>query len=156
MNLGDLLEPATFEAGDPFAPLLTAWHAGAVTVFDFETTGLDFTTCEICEIAAQRVSAPGSQQEPQRFHAYIRPERSVGESEAIHGYSDAFLAEHGRPAREVIPEFLAFVEGTVLVGHNSTGFDIYFLRAAVAKLGLDFTEPASFDTLDIARRLFRD
>ena len=164
LNLGDMLSPATFEAGEPFAPLLDAWRAGRVTVFDFETTGLDPSTDEICEIAALRLSPAGlvpagpspadSDAALARFHRYIRTNRPVGESQAIHGYSDEFLAANGAPAAEVIREFLDFAGDTVLAGHNINGFDVYFLRAALSRLGLE-ASPRCFDTLDITRRLFR-
>ena len=156
LNLGDLLAPATFEAGEPFAPLLAAWREGRVTVFDFETTGLDPSSDEICEIAALRLAPPGSNQPPQRFHRYLRIAGKVGDSEQIHGYSDSFLAVNGAPAEEVLRDFLEFSAGTVLAGHNVTGFDVYFLRAALRRLEIETPAPACFDTLDITRRLFRD
>ena len=155
LNLGDLLEVSTFEWGDPFGGVLDAWREGNVTVFDFETTGLDPSLDEICEIAAVRRGPRGAPGTERRFHAFIRTERPVGESAAIHGYTDAFLAEHGRPASEVIPEFLAFIGTSVLAGHNINGFDVYYLRAAMRRLGLEDAMPSCFDTLEITRRLYR-
>jgi DNA helicase-2/ATP-dependent DNA helicase PcrA len=155
LNLGDLLRTTTYEWGEPFAPLLDAWRNGTLAVFDFETTGLDPSLDEICEIAATRRGPEGSREGETRFHAYIRTERPVGESSQIHGYTDEFLAANGRPASVVIPEFLEFIGPSVLTGHNINGFDVWFLRAALRKLGLDQVQPLCFDTLEIARRLFR-
>lgn len=155
LNLGDLLRRTTYEWGEPFAPLIDAWRDGHLTVFDFETTGLDPSQDEICEIAATRRGPRGAREGETHFHAYIRTERPVGESSRIHGYTDEFLAEHGRPAAEVIPEFLEFLGGSALTGHNINGFDIYFLRAVMRKLGIDREPPLCFDTLEITRRLFR-
>ncbi len=155
MNLGDLLRTTTYEWGEPFAPLLEAWRMGNLAVFDFETTGLDPSLDEICEIAATRRGPEGSLQGETHFHAYIRTERPVGESSQIHGYTDEFLAANGRPASVVIPEFLEFLGQSVLTGHNINGFDVYFLRAALRKLDLDQVRPLCFDTLEISRRLFR-
>ena len=155
MNLGDLLRTTTYEWGEPFAPLLEAWRMGNLAVFDFETTGLDPSLDEICEIAATRRGPEGSLQGETHFHAYIRTERPVGESSQIHGYTDEFLAANGRPASVVIPEFLEFLGPSVLTGHNINGFDVYFLRAALRKLDLDQVRPLCFDTLEISRRLFR-
>ena len=156
LNLGDLLAPSTFESGEPYAPLLDAWHDGRVTIFDFETTGLDASQDEICEIAALRPAAPGSDGAPLRFHRYLRISRPVGESQQIHGYSDEFLAAHGEPPAEVLRSFLDFTDASVLAGHNVNGFDVYFLRSALGRFEIDAPPPLCFDTLDIARRLFRD
>ena len=155
LNLGDLLIPSTFACGEPYAPLLDAWREGCLTVFDFETTGLDPSQDEICEIAALRPAPPASGQAPQRFHRYLRVSRPVGESQQIHGYSDDFLAAHGQPPAEVLRAFLDFAGDTILAGHNVTGFDLYFLRAALRRLEIDAPPPPCFDTLDITRRLFR-
>ncbi len=155
LNLGDLLRTTTYEWGEPYAPLLDAWRAGNLAVFDFETTGLDPSLDEICEIAAVRRGPEGSHEGEKHFHAYIRTERTVGESSQIHGYTDEFLAANGRPASVVIPEFLEFLGPSVLTGHNINGFDVYFLQTALRKLNLDQVQPLCFDTLEIARRLFR-
>jgi DNA helicase-2/ATP-dependent DNA helicase PcrA len=155
LNLGDLLRATTYDWGEPFAPLIEAWHKGSLVVFDFETTGLDPSQDEICEIAATRRGPDGSHEGETRFHAYIKTERPVGESSQIHGYTDEFLAEHGRPASVVIPEFIEYLGGSVLTGHNINGFDVFFLRTALRNLGLDEVQPLCFDTLEITRRLFR-
>jgi len=155
LNLGDLLRATTYDWGEPFAPLIEAWHKGSLVVFDFETTGLDPSQDEICEIAATRRGPDGSHEGETRFHAYIKTERAVGESSQIHGYTDEFLAEHGRPASVVIPEFIEYLGGSVLTGHNINGFDVFFLHTALRKLGLDEVKPLCFDTLEITRRLFR-
>jgi DNA helicase II / ATP-dependent DNA helicase PcrA len=155
LNLGDLLRTTTYEWGEPYAPLLEAWQNGTLAVFDFETTGLDPSLDEICEIAATRRGPEGSREGETSFHAYIRTERPVGESSQIHGYTDEFLTANGRPASVVIPEFLEFLGPSALAGHNINGFDVWFLRAALRKLDLDQVQPLCFDTLEITRRLFR-
>ena len=155
LNLGDLLRTTSFDWGEPFAPLIEAWRNGSLVVFDFETTGLDCSQDEICEIAATRRGPQGTSAGETRFHAYIRTECKVGESSQIHGYTDEFLAEHGRPASVVIPEFLEFLGSSVLTGHNINGFDVYFLRSAMRKLELAQIRPLCFDTLEITRRVFR-
>ncbi len=153
LRLCDLLRSSTFEDGEPYAALLSALNRGGVVVFDTETTGLDTSHDEIVEIAAARCGWAGIEAE---FHALITPARPVGDSEAIHGYSDEYLASHGRPAVEVLPDFLAFCSGHVLLGHNLIAFDIPILEARLNTCGLRLPERVRcFDTLDISRRLVR-
>ena len=72
--------------------------------------------------------------------------------EAIHGISDADLAG-APPAREVLPEFLAFLgdpETTTLLAHNAA-FDAGFLGRELGRLGLPLPGHAVVDTLALAR-----
>jgi len=154
LKVGDLLDERVLDAGDPYAPLLDALTRERVVVFDTETTGLDPYSDEIVEIAAARCGLSGI---IETFHAFLRPSRPVADSEAIHGWSDAYLAEHGRPPEEVLAEFLAFCDGAVLCGHNSQAFDIPILRESFNRAGLfpDGDFGMTFDTLDITRRFHR-
>ncbi|MGH3582204.1 MAG: DEDD exonuclease domain-containing protein, partial [Mycobacterium sp.] len=52
----------------------------------------------------------------------------------------------------VLPAFLEFSRGAVLVAHNA-GFDIGFLRAAAERLGLTWPRPAVLCTVRLARRV---
>ncbi|MFN3613551.1 MAG: DNA polymerase III subunit epsilon [Rubrimonas sp.] len=88
------------------------------------------------------------------FHVYINPQRPMNpEAEAVHGLSDAFLAD--KPVFAAIAEeFEAFVGEDRLVIHNAP-FDMGFLNAERARLG----KPAwpmskALDTIAIARRRF--
>lgn len=153
LRVCDLLRASTFDDGEPYAALLGALDRGRVVVFDTETTGLDASEDEIVEIAAARCGWNGTHDE---FHALIAPLRPVGESEAVHGYSDEYLAAHGRPAEGVLSEFLDFCRGDVLAGHNLIAFDIPILEARLAACGLRLPGGVrAFDTLDISRRLVR-
>ncbi|MBN2221886.1 MAG: PolC-type DNA polymerase III, partial [Vallitaleaceae bacterium] len=54
----------------------------------------------------------------------------------------------------VLPKFLEFIEGSVLVAQNAE-FDISFIAKAAQKLKLDF-DYTYVDTLEIARRIYPD
>lgn len=150
LKLGDLLSSETYRHGDPFAPLLEAAEQKRLIVFDLETTGTDRTRDEIIEVAARRYGTED------RFHALLRPERSVGDSVEVHGLTDEFLAREGRPAGEALDELRAFADGCVLAGHNVVSFDVPFLQLGAACHGAaNWDCFAVFDTLDLARRFYR-
>jgi DNA polymerase-3 subunit epsilon len=52
----------------------------------------------------------------------------------------------------VLPAFLEFSRGAVLVAHNA-GFDVGFLRAAAERLGLPWKRPPVLCTVKLARRV---
>lgn len=151
MRLSDFLREETHAAGDPFAGLLGALEAGDVVVLDTETTGKSPHEDQVVEVAAARLRGDTV---VARYHALVRPTRAVGDSERIHGLSDAVLRETGRPGREVLEEVLAFVGTARLVGHN-VGFDLAMLRSWCKREGIAAPAWRSEDTLEIARRLLR-
>ncbi|SNT52348.1 DNA polymerase-3 subunit epsilon [Asanoa hainanensis] len=60
------------------------------------------------------------------------------------------------PIEEVLPPFLEFIQGAVLVAHNAP-YDVGFLKAACAKFGYTWPNPRVLDTAALARRvLLRD
>ena len=73
---------------------------------------------------------------------------------ALTGISDAMVADAPRVG-EMLPSFLEFVGGAVLVGHNLR-FDLSFLDHALVSSGRDRLANRTVDTLALARRLVRD
>ncbi len=122
-------------------------------IFDTETTGLSpadgHRLVEIgCVELVNRIETGRT------FHVYINPERGMpAEAEAIHGLSAIFLAD--KPCfKDVVDDFLAFVDGAPLVAHNAM-FDMGFINAELKRCGRPpiFAERAT-DTLAIARTKF--
>ena len=122
-------------------------------IFDTETTGLSpadgHRLVEIgCVELVNRIETGRT------FHVYINPERGMpAEAEAIHGLSAIFLAD--KPCfKEVVDDFLTFIDGAPLVAHNAM-FDMGFINAELKRAGRPpiFTERAT-DTLAIARTRF--
>lgn len=119
-------------------------------IFDTETTGLDpqrgDRMVEIgCIEMVNRVTTGRT------FHAYFNPERSMpAEAEAVHGLSDAFLADKPLFA-ERAEELLEFIADSPLVAHNA-GFDFGFLNAELAVCGLEpVCKSRMIDTVALAR-----
>jgi DNA polymerase-3 subunit epsilon len=98
----------------------------ALTVFDIETTGLDPRKGHrIVEIAGVRIE--NGKITEKTFESFVNPERPIPpESRQIHGISDQDV--NAAPTiMSVLPEFLAFAQGTILVAHNAA-FDMGFLE----------------------------
>ncbi|EJL23412.1 DNA polymerase III subunit epsilon [Novosphingobium sp. AP12] len=95
-------------------------------IFDTETTGFDPKNgdrmVEIgCIEMINRVATGRT------FHAYFNPERTMpAEAEAVHGLSDAFLAD--KPLFGALAQdFLDFIEDSPMIAHNA-GFDFNFIN----------------------------
>jgi len=148
LNLTDLINPEIFISGDPFGQVLKAFNEGEIVVFDVETTGLSAERDEVIEIAATRLL---NGQEADKFHYYIKNTLPVGESEKTHHISDSFLSENGKPAYDVLQEFIGFVGNAHLIGHN-VGFDIKMITAHAQRANLDIPVWDWSDTWDLATR----
>ena len=116
--------------------------------FDLETTGLSSRTDTIIEIGAV-ILKQGV--EIDRFQTFVDPERPLDRKIVeLTGISEEMLV--GAPKlQEVLPKFLEFIGGRVLVAHNSD-FDTGFIRAACARLGYDYHFTA-VDTLILAQNM---
>lgn len=148
--LTDLLDLRTRATGDFFAPLTVALDGGKVVVFDVESTGTDVYSDEIIQIAAIRLAPDGNV--AARFERFLRSDRPVGDSERVHGFSDAFLLENGIPPIDALDEFLDFASDCVIVGHNVM-YDLTITAQNLLLRGSDRVfAPVFYDTLSLARR----
>ena len=116
--------------------------------FDLETTGLSSANDRIIEIGAVVMK---NGEELDRFQTFVDPQRPLEKKIVeLTGITDEMLK--GAPKIEkVLPEFLKFVNGRVLVAHNSD-FDTGFIRAACARQGLPYTYTAA-DTLILSQNM---
>ncbi|MBW5455871.1 MAG: 3'-5' exonuclease [Clostridium sp.] len=152
VRLTDLIHKNTQEYGDYYELLTRELDNENVVVFDVESTGINITKDEIVQIAGIKINNKGEVTE--KFERFLTPEKSVGDSYLVHGFSDQFLKEKGEDKERVLKEFLEFVKGTVLIGHNVT-FDITILNSELQRLDLEKANfKAYYDTLDIARRFY--
>lgn len=120
---------------------------------DTETTGFDpLNGDRVVEIGC--VELINHVATDRHFHCYLNPERAMpAEAFAVHGLSDAFLADKPRFA-EIVGDFLAFLGEAPLVIHNAA-FDLGFLNAELQRLGHPPLPPErGIDTLKIARQRF--
>jgi DNA polymerase III epsilon subunit family exonuclease len=116
--------------------------------FDLETTGLSPQYDRIVEIGAVKFV---DGREIVRFNALVNPGMPMpAGASSVNGIIDAMLA--GKPAIEaVLPEFLEFITGSVLVAHNAQ-FDLGFVSAALRKQGKGVLPNDFVDTQPMSRR----
>lgn len=122
-------------------------------VFDLETTGLSPVTDRIIEVSAVKVKGGVVKD---TFSTLVNPGCPIpAAASRINGITDAMVA--GAPGiQEVLGQFLAFIGGEVLVGHNIHSFDMKFLNCAMdafykRELGNDY-----IDTLYMARQCVKE
>ena len=118
--------------------------------FDIETTGLNRKNEVIIEIGAVILK---NGQEIDRFQTFVDPERTLDRKIVdLTGITDEMLV--GAPKiEEVLPKFLDFVGGRVLVAHNSD-FDTGFIRAECQRQGIPYHFTA-VDTLILSQNLLQ-
>ena len=121
-------------------------------VFDFETTGLDSKIDQIIEIGAQKVVKG---QVVDQMESLIHCEIPLSERiQQITGITPAMLADQPR-LNSVLPQFLEFIQGSVLVAHNAA-FDYAFLVEACRLNDIELAGWPTLCTLKLARELLPD
>jgi len=120
-------------------------------VFDIETTGFSYHKDTIIEIGAVKVEKGVV---TERFSQLINPLRPIPlEISELTGISEDMVSD--QPSlEEVLPRFMAFIEGAPVVAHNAN-FDCSFIRYYCEKLALPFTS-LIVDTLALSRLLLTD
>ncbi len=134
----DLHEIATNDKGQDFSQ--------DFVVFDIETTGFSPVENRIIEIGAVKVCGGKI---VDRFSVFVNPEVPIPfEIEKLTGIKDDMVID-AEKIESVLPQFLSFCEGCMLVAHNA-GFDMSFIMENCDRQGIahDFTY---VDTVGMAR-----
>ena len=119
-------------------------------VVDLETTGGSATAGSmITEVGAVKIRGGEVLGE---FQTLVNPQASIPAFIAVlTGITDAMVAS-APPIDSVLPSFMEFASGCVLVAHNAP-FDIGFLRHFAGQLGRPWPAPEVLDTATLARRV---
>jgi DNA polymerase-3 subunit epsilon len=149
-----LKSSALFEESEPHTWALTAWRQTQraldeieFVVVDTETTGLRPGSHRVIEVAGVRIRGGevlGSYQS--LLNPGVRIPNFIVQ---FTGITQEMVAAAPK-SHEALPEFLSFVEGAIVVGHN-VGFDISFLSYEAQLLGQSFPIDG-LDTIPLARR----
>jgi DNA polymerase-3 subunit epsilon len=136
------IQAAFDELGEPLREV-------TFVVVDLETTGGSPEDCGITEIGAVKVRGGEVLGE---FQSLVDPGRHIPPFVAVlTGITDAMVT--AAPSIDgLLPAFLEFARGAVLVAHNAP-FDIGFLRTACARTGRDWPAHRVVDTAVLARRV---
>ncbi|WP_207646300.1 ATP-dependent helicase [Cellulosilyticum sp. I15G10I2] len=139
------------ESKDPYANLQTAYMQHQIIVLDVESTGLDTTKDDIIQIAAIRYGRDGIRD---TLDILVKPTQCVGNSYFVHGFSDEVLQEKGLDPSDALKKLLAFVENSVIVGHN-VNYDLQIIKSMLNRYHLETIQPiAVYDTLDLAYKIY--
>ncbi|MDD3303937.1 MAG: PolC-type DNA polymerase III [Clostridia bacterium] len=118
-------------------------------VFDLETTGFNPKMEKITEIAVCKVKDGEIIEE---FTTFVNPEKNIPKNvqELTHITDD--MVKNAPTIDEILPTFLEFTKGSILVAHNAR-FDISFISHFAKEQKLEF-KPKVMDTLTMARELY--
>ena len=117
-----------------------------IVFFDLETTGISPLAHEIIEIGAVDFVNGNVGKTFQRF---VKPSVQISEQTTeLTGITQADV-ENAPSLKDVIPEFLKYIEGKVLVAHNAE-FDLTFLNAHLRRLGYNEIKNTVIDTLKLS------
>ncbi|HET9480954.1 MAG TPA: exonuclease domain-containing protein [Candidatus Polarisedimenticolia bacterium] len=132
---------------------------GPFVAFDTETTGLSPVNDRVVEIAALAFDARGV--EAESYERLVNPGIPIPPAlTMIHGIDDAMVAD--KPTLDaILPEFIRFVSGAILVAHNAA-YDVAMLMVPHARLahrpGRSSLPPLPgslvLDTCTLARSVF--
>ncbi len=132
-----------------FDDLGTPLREVTFVVVDLETTGAQVAGSQITEFGAVKVRAG---QRLGEFQTLVRPATPIPAFiTLLTGISNQMVAQAPR-IDTVLPAFLEFARGSVLVAHNA-GFDVGFLKAAAAETGHPWPGFPVLDTVRLARQL---
>lgn len=130
----------------------TPLHTATFVVVDLETTGATCASDAITEIGAVKVRGGTVLGE---FGTLVKPPCGIPPAiTVLTGITDQLVAA-APPIAQVLPAFLEFAAGTILVAHNAP-FDTGFLKAACAAHGYHWPNPTVVDTVQLARRILTD
>lgn len=132
-----------------FDELGTPLRETTFVVVDLETTGGSPATSAITEVGAVRVRGGVVEGE---FQTLVDPGAPIPPFIAVlTGITDGMVAGAPR-VEEVVPAFLEFARGAVLVAHNAR-FDLSFLKEACRRTGHEWPAFDHLDTVTLARRV---
>ena len=117
-------------------------------VFDLETTGISSVKDDIIEISALKVK---NHERVETFSRLVNPGRPIpAGATKVNGITDEMVQNEPGLAH-ILPEFLNFIGGEILIGHNIQSFDLLFLNRVAGEVCGTAVLNDFIDTLYMAR-----
>lgn len=117
-------------------------------VFDLETTGTELMSSGITEIGAVKI-INGKIKE--QWTTLVKPDYVISEENfAITGISNEMVKDAPK-IEQVLPDFIKFIQGAVLVGQNAIDFDMKFIKRFATAEDYEVTNKV-MDTMVLARK----
>jgi len=118
-------------------------------VFDLETTGFSSENNKIIEIGAVKIK---NGEIIDRFSELVNPKENIPYNiTELTGISNSMVKDC-RTIRDILPEFMEFSKGAVLVAHNAS-FDISFIKKNCERLKIDF-KASILDTIPLCKFVY--
>ena len=136
ISVSSFLNERAILGEDPYHVLIECAKAGKIVVYDTETTGLDLAKDEIVQLSAVRLNEKG--EIVATLDKMVVPTIPISQGAyETHGFDMDYILSHGgTDAKTALEEFATFVDGCVLVGHNSLRFDGPLIRRQCKQQGL--------------------
>jgi DNA polymerase III epsilon subunit family exonuclease len=116
-------------------------------VFDLETTGLDLMNNGITEIGAVKIEKGVIKE---HFTTLIKPDYPISEEiTKLTGITQEMVKDSPKIST-VIPDFMKFIEGAILVAHNAE-FDLKFIKRFAGAEEYEINNKV-LDTMDMTRK----
>lgn len=121
-------------------------------VFDLETTGTNVATDDIIEIGGVKLEKGRI---VEYYNTLIDPDRHIpeGASDVNHIYDED--VKNAPYIEDIMPFFMEYCKGYILVAHNGAGFDFKFIERYCQKFNLPF-ENKLVDSLTEARKILKN
>lgn len=135
-----------FDVEEPLPSELTS---KVYVVFDLETTGLDVTTNGITEIGAVKLVNGKVVEE---FSSLIKPDYPITDKIVeLTGITEEMVKNAPR-INQVLPDFMKFISGAVLVAHNAD-FDTKFIKKFASAEDYEINNEV-LDSMHLSREVF--
>ena len=152
ISVASFLNEDAISGKDPYQVLIECAKQGKIVVYDTETTGLDLAKDEMVQLSAVRLNEKG--EIVATIDKMIVPTVPISQGAYdTHGFDMDYILSHGgTDAKSALEEFSAFVDGCVLVGHNSLRFDGPLIRRQCKEQGLPpLPIVGEYDTLTMSK-----